>query len=131
MHCDNAAEFLSHDFKELLASEGISQTICPPHVHQLNGVAERAIQSIIELVSVNLVASNLPIQGITFWAYVAQHAVDIINRTTGPPGSNLSSYEMFTGKVPKIMASSLLAAARTSCAPKSTSAKAPWTRTRG
>ena len=32
-----------------------------------------------------------------------QHAVDILNRTTGPPGSALTSYEMFTGEKPKIM----------------------------
>ena len=51
VHCDNAAEFLSHEFKELLADEGVTQTTCPPHVHQLNGVAERAIRSMMELSS--------------------------------------------------------------------------------
>ena len=61
VHCDNAAEFLSQDFTELLASEGITQTTCPPHVHQLNGVAERAIQSVTQLARVNILASNMPI----------------------------------------------------------------------
>ena len=64
VHCarENAAEFLSHEFKDLLAllrlsfkGITISQTTCPPHVHQdqLNGVAERATPSMLELIRVN------------------------------------------------------------------------------
>ena len=49
LHTDNAGEFLSRQFTELLDTELVSQTTCPPHVHQLNGVAERAIQSIMTL----------------------------------------------------------------------------------
>ena len=49
----------------------------PAHVHQLNGVAERPIRSIMEQVRVNLVASNL---SIFFWAFAAQHSVDVLNR---------------------------------------------------
>ena len=48
LHMDNAGEFLSREFKDFLDEELISQTTCPPHVHQLNGVAERAIRSIME-----------------------------------------------------------------------------------
>ena len=40
--CDNAGEFLSHEFRKMLINKGIHQTTCPPHVHQLHGVAERA-----------------------------------------------------------------------------------------
>ena len=69
-------------------------------MHQLNGVAERATQSVMELARVNILASNMPT---TFWAYAIQHGVDILNRTTGPPKSDLTSYEMFTGEKPKIM----------------------------
>eukprot|EP00965_Chrysotila_dentata_P132054 4365394-Pleurochrysis_carterae.AAC.1 len=48
-HSDNAGEFLSADFANFLATNGVNATTCPPHVHQLNGVAERAIRSIMEL----------------------------------------------------------------------------------
>ena len=47
LHMDNAGEFLSGEFNEFLDSELITRTTCPPHVHQLNGVAERAIRSVI------------------------------------------------------------------------------------
>ena len=71
----------------MLTDKGIHQTPCAPHVYQLNSVAERAIRSTMEQVRVNLVASNPPV---SFWAYAAQHGVDVLNRTTGPPDSDLS-----------------------------------------
>ena len=48
LHTDNAGEFLSREFKDFLDEELITQTTCPPHIHSLNGVAERAIRSIVE-----------------------------------------------------------------------------------
>ena len=68
-----------------------------------NGVAERATRSTIEQVQVrvNLDASNLPV---SFWAYyAAQRGVDVLNRTTGPPDSNLTSCEVMRGEQPKVM----------------------------
>ena len=61
LHSDNAGEFLSHEFKEFLDEEGIAHTTCPPHVHSLNGVAERAIRSIMEVVRSNHAASGAPV----------------------------------------------------------------------
>ena len=102
LHCDNAGEFLSRDFKEFLDDELVEQTTCPPHVHQLNGVAERAIRSVVEVMRATRVASQCPIG---FWPQLAEHAVDVLNRTTGPPQPHeeMSSYEAITGLKPKIM----------------------------
>ena len=69
-------------------------------MHSLNGVAERAIRSIMEHVRSDLVARNAPIG---FWTHASEHVVDILNRTTGPPNSNVSSYESLTGSKPTIM----------------------------
>ena len=82
LQLDNAGEFLSHEFTEFLESESILRTTCPPHVHQLNGVAERAIRSIMEVVRANREASQCPV---IFWPHLVEHAVDVLNRTTGPP----------------------------------------------
>ena len=102
LHTDNAGEFLSREFSELMDDELIHHTTCPPHVHQLNGVAERAIRSIMEVLRADLVASNSPT---SFWPYALQHAVNILNRTTGPPlGDSLaSSFELLTGSKPKVL----------------------------
>ena len=101
LHTDNAGEFLSRQFEELLADETMEHTRCPAHVHQLNGVAERSIRSILEIVRANLDASRAPVG---FWPYMVEHAVDCLNRTTGPPDAGKTAYEMLTGNKPKVMA---------------------------
>ena len=68
LRMDNAGEFLSQEFRDFLDEEGIHQITCPPHVHSLNGVAERAIRSIVENARAHMmVASNCPIG---FWPQV-------------------------------------------------------------
>jgi len=100
LHTDNAGEFLSRQFEELLADETMEHTRCPAHVHQLNGVAERSIRSVLEIVRANIEASGAPIG---FWPYIVEHAVDCLNRTTGPPDAGKTAYEMLTGDKPKVM----------------------------
>ena len=52
-------------FRKMLIDEASTRQHAPPHVHQLNGVAERAVRSVMEQVRVNLVAINLPV---SVWA---------------------------------------------------------------
>ena len=84
----------------MLDSELVTQTKCPAHVHQLNGVAERSIRSILENVRANMAASS---GAVSFWPFFVAHAVDCLNRTTGPPGGTTTSYESLTGEQPKVM----------------------------
>ena len=100
LHTDNAGEFLSREFSEFLDAELIDRSLCPPHVHQLNGTAERAIRSIMSQVRSNLVASGAPI---SFWSYAALHSVEVLNRVRGPPGNKKSSYEILNGTRPTVM----------------------------
>ena len=81
---DNAGEFLSREFADYLDQERIHHTTCPPHVHELNGVAERAIRAIMDSARAFLEASGAPK---SFWHHAVGHAVDCLNRTTGPPSS--------------------------------------------
>lgn len=99
-HSDNAGEFFSREFTEFLDGEAIAHTSCPPHIHELNGVAERSIKSIMEGVRSAMTASGAPK---SFWPYAAQHACDVLNRTTGPPAGTMSSYESLLGEKPRIM----------------------------
>ena len=100
LHSDKGGEFLSRDFTEFLDEEMIRRSVSPAYIHQLNGVAERGIRTIMEHVRSDLGASGAPI---SFWGDAALHAVDIINRVYGPPDSKLSSMEHVTGVKPKIM----------------------------
>ena len=99
-HSDNAGEFVSREFTELLDSNLVHQTTSPPHISDLNGVAERAIRSIMEGVRADLAQSKAPIG---FWNKVVEHNVDILNRSTCPPDSDISCYQAFTGEKPTIM----------------------------
>ena len=56
IHTDNAGEFFSREYADLLDAENVAQSTCPPHVHELNGVAERAIRSIFTMVRSDMVA---------------------------------------------------------------------------
>ena len=44
-----------------------------------------------------MVASGCPIG---FWPYAFEHAVDVLNRATGPTDSRISSFEMLEGTTP-------------------------------
>ena len=100
LHTDNAGEFLSREFSEFLDDQLVDHTLCPPHVHQLNGTAERSIRSIMQVVRSNLVASGAPLG---FWPHAALHAVEVLNRVRCPPGSKVSCFEILTGQKPTIM----------------------------
>eukprot|EP00965_Chrysotila_dentata_P099697 3295045-Pleurochrysis_carterae.AAC.1 len=54
----------------------------------------------MELTRSNLVACGAPTG---FWTYAVSHAVDVLNRTTGPPRGTVSSFESLTGDKPRIM----------------------------
>ena len=99
LHTDNAAELVSREFTELMDSSSIDHTTSPPHVHQFNGIAERAIRSVSELARSYLVSSHLPA---AFWPYAFDMAVDVLNRTSGPE-ADVPSYEMLTGMKPRVM----------------------------
>ena len=103
LHSDNAGEFVSHEFREFLDEELIHQSTSPPHAHQLNGVSERGIRTVMSLARSYLVAGHV---SVGYWNYAVASAVDVLNRTTGPTEAGHdgpSSYEMLTGVKPRIM----------------------------
>ena len=99
-HSDNAGEFISQEFTELLDANLVHHSTSPPHIHDRNGVAERAIRSVMEGVRADMVASKMPLG---FWDYAMEHSVDILNRTTCPPDSEVTCYESMTGEQPRVM----------------------------
>ena len=79
---DNAGEFLSREFAKFLDQEGIHHTTCPPHVHELNGVAERAIRSIMDSARAFLQASGAPESFWTVSTAPQAHQIPICPRTS-------------------------------------------------
>jgi hypothetical protein len=76
VHFDNGGEFLGAEIREWLTERGIKYTISAAHTPKHNGVAERAIQTIISMTRCLLIASGLPQQ---FWAEAVRMAVIIYN----------------------------------------------------
>eukprot|EP00965_Chrysotila_dentata_P214090 6188013-Pleurochrysis_carterae.AAC.1 len=54
----------------------------------------------MELARSNLTAVAIPA---SFWDYAAEHAVDVLNRTSGPPGAQCSFYQLLTRDKPAVM----------------------------
>merc|ERR1711938_417875 len=40
---------------------------------------------------------------VSFWPFAFEHAVNVLNRTTGPPNSDKSSFELLEGIKPKLL----------------------------
>ena len=58
LHTDGGGEFISREFEEFTTNEGVEHTTSPPCVSDLNGVAERAIRTVMEMVRAALVSSK-------------------------------------------------------------------------
>ena len=65
----------------MLNENVISQRTSPPYISDLNGVAERAIHSVMALARSYLTASNV---ATTHWPHAVEMAIDVLNRTGGP-----------------------------------------------
>jgi transposase InsO family protein len=76
MHSDNGGEFLGAEIREWLAERGIKHTTSAAHTPEHNGIAERAIQTVVSMACYLLIASGLPQQ---FWAEAVRMAVIIYN----------------------------------------------------
>ena len=49
LRCDGGGEYISKNFKSYLRNKGIKHEITPPYTPELNGVAERANRTIVEM----------------------------------------------------------------------------------
>eukprot|EP00965_Chrysotila_dentata_P137258 4540054-Pleurochrysis_carterae.AAC.1 len=54
----------------------------------------------MELARSSLVASSAPV---AFWDFAVMHAVDVLNRTTTPPDTAQTSFELVTGEKPTVL----------------------------
>ncbi|UYV76870.1 hypothetical protein LAZ67_14002267 [Cordylochernes scorpioides] len=95
---DNAAEYLSSDFKEYLLEEGIIHQLSVEYSPQQNGVAERANRTLVEMTRCFIIQANLPDP---LWAELVYTSTYIRNRC---PRTNESRtpYEIFTGRKPTV-----------------------------
>lgn len=78
LHSDRGGEFISQDFADHLARQGIEQRLTVHDTPEHNGAAERVHLTILNMVRALLISSGLPR---FLWGEALQHAVWIYNRT--------------------------------------------------
>jgi len=99
IHSDNGGEFLGTALREWLDSQGIIHTTSAPYTPQHNGVAERALQTIVSSARCMLISSGLPVK---FWAEAVRMATIIHNITPIKHNAGKSPYEASTHEVPNV-----------------------------
>ena len=99
LRSDNGGEYVSTEFNNYLQSEGIRHEYTVPKTPEQNGVAERMNRTIMETVRSMLVDANLPH---SFWAEAVSTAVYLRNRSPTIALQNMTPYEAWMKKKPKI-----------------------------
>ena len=96
---DGGGEFITHKLTDWLRAHGIKHTPCPPHTPQLNAVAERAIQTIVNKTKAILRQSGL---SKAFWCYAVDTVVHTLNRIPTWRDPQRTPHELLTGKKPNV-----------------------------
>lgn len=99
LRTDNAKEYLSREFTDLLESEGIRRQLTVEHTPQQNGVAERANRTLVEMARCMLLQSKLPL---SLWAEAINTACFIRNRCPTKSLNNKTPFEMWNQRKPHL-----------------------------
>jgi hypothetical protein len=99
LQSDGGGEFLSHAFKEFLATYVILHFISCPYTPQQNGLAKRKHRHLIETAITLLSVAKLPHK---FWSYAVNHATFFINRMPCKGLNMISPFGKLFGKKPDI-----------------------------
>lgn len=78
MRSDNGVEYVSNEFKNFCAAEGIKRNLMTPHNPQQNGMAKTKNISIVMVAWAMLHDQRLPLQ---FWAEACNTTIYLKNRS--------------------------------------------------
>ena len=90
---DGGGEFGSNEAKAWYEELGLLHQISPRYSPELNGVAERNVRTIKEMIAAMI--SSSPI-GHQYWDYAARYAAVILNKTSA--GNDVNAWEVLTGR---------------------------------
>lgn len=93
-------EYIFKQMQEYCCSKGIKQTMGPPHTPELNGVAERYNQTLLDHLKPSLKHSSLHCE---FWSDALDYAVWTTNRSPTKPNEGFKTpFELYENKVPSM-----------------------------
>ncbi|KAL0276778.1 UNVERIFIED_CONTAM: hypothetical protein PYX00_004278 [Menopon gallinae] len=96
---DNAREYLSKEFKNILEECGISRQLSAEYTPQQNGIAERANRTLIEMARCLMLQGNLPQ---SLWAEAVNTANYLRNRCPTRALNDRTPFEAWSGKKPYV-----------------------------
>jgi transposase InsO family protein len=96
---NQGGEYTSNDFDAFCTQQGIRHQITPAYTPQLNGVAERNNQTILDMARSLLKAKKLPKQ---YWAEVVSCAVYLLNRCPTRSLQAVTPEEAWSGHKPSV-----------------------------
>ena len=96
---DNGTEYVNKSFKKYFAAEGIRHQRSAHYSPQQNGVAERAMRSIVEKARCMLADADLPTE---YWAEAVSTAVYLNNRSPTKAVKGMTPYEAWFGEKPDL-----------------------------
>ena len=82
LRIDNGGEYISKEFQDFCAKQGMKRQLTAPYTPAQNGVVERMNRTIQERVTSMLSMANL---SLGFWMEAVYTAVHIINRSLSTP----------------------------------------------
>lgn len=97
VRCDNGKEYLNTGVYKFIRDKGIYLNVCPPYVHQLNGVAERFNRSIMDMSRCLLSEAKI---SRTYWTDVVKTAAYLKNRNLANTVEQKTPFEIFFGQKP-------------------------------
>ena len=103
-HSDGGGEYQHRDFLRVLEEAGTTVTNTPAHTSQLNGKAERKIQTLFNLTRTLLHSAGKHGLPASFWSEAVRTAAYVLNRTVSRASGDGSktAEELFTGKKPSV-----------------------------
>lgn len=99
LHGDSENVLTGREMRTFLASRRMILRSSPPHTHQRNGIAERAIQTLFDTTTAMLLDAQMPKK---FWFYAVTYASYIHNRSATTALGGKSPFEVVTGRVPDL-----------------------------
>lgn len=99
INCDNGGEYCSKNFIEFCSQKGIQICYTPPYTPQLNGVAERMNQTLMDKARSMINQANMDK---SFWEEAVLVAAYINNRTQSCVNKEKTPYDLWLNKKPNV-----------------------------
>lgn len=98
--CDMGSEFENRTLEHFCSERGIKLQPAPPRAKELNGVAEKSVDTVKNHTRAMLLGAGIPDQ--VGWRRAACHHVQLWNRTHIGRRTGVTPYEAMTGRTPSI-----------------------------